>query len=302
MHKDLNYYKNLDLKYQKEGYMMTSLTEDFAFKSIFGKNPNILKKMLISVLRLDLDPNLTKIDLLNVELPKDIKKEYKKSVDILVFLSPNHTISVEVNRSKFDDVKRRNLMYFAKIYSLSLNTGEKHTSLKDKNYYQLNINTEKSDFGEDTWYIRSSNTGKIAIDEIVFFIENIEFYYNLYYTEHEELTNDKLWLVLVASKNFKQLYTIASKLMKKEEMKKFMDDAERINYDIYKLTDEELKALDEIQEYDTRQNALREGREEGQKNEKIATAKKMLDKKMSLDDIIEITGLTKKEVEEIANN
>jgi len=130
--KDLNYYKKLDLKFKKENRTFYNLTRDFVFKSVFGYNPNILKRMLISVLKLDLIPSITNIDLKNIEMPKDIKREYKKNLDLLVFLSPNHTISVEVNNSPFEDVKRRNVMYLAKVFSQSLNSGENHRLLKNR--------------------------------------------------------------------------------------------------------------------------------------------------------------------------
>ena len=48
------------------------------FKSIFGNNKDIFKKMLISILRLNLKPNETKITLSNIKLPKDNEKEFQK--------------------------------------------------------------------------------------------------------------------------------------------------------------------------------------------------------------------------------
>ena len=97
MKKDLNYYKKLDLKFKDGKHVFFYLTRDFIFKTVFGSNRNILKKMLISVLHLNLAINKSKMILNNVELPKDLEKEYQKKVDILVFLEPNLTVNVEVN-------------------------------------------------------------------------------------------------------------------------------------------------------------------------------------------------------------
>ena len=44
------------------------LTRDFMFKRIFTNNPEILKKFLISVLKLDINPDLATITILNNEL------------------------------------------------------------------------------------------------------------------------------------------------------------------------------------------------------------------------------------------
>ncbi len=43
-----------------------NLTRDFVFKLVFGYNPNILKRMLISLLNLDLNPNKATINLKNI--------------------------------------------------------------------------------------------------------------------------------------------------------------------------------------------------------------------------------------------
>lgn len=47
-----------------------------------------------------------------------------------------------MNRSNFEKVKLRNALYFSKIYSLVLETGDETTKLKDITVYQLNLNTK----------------------------------------------------------------------------------------------------------------------------------------------------------------
>ena len=73
------------------------------------------------------------------------------------------------------------------------------------------------------------------------------------------------------------------------------------------LTEWEAKMLDEIEKYDTIKNSKEEGFEDGfeegknsgiQKT-KIETARKMLEKNMKLEDIIDITGLSKEEIQKI---
>lgn len=39
--KTLKYYRKLDLKNEKNGHKMISLTRDFAFKAVFGNNKDI---------------------------------------------------------------------------------------------------------------------------------------------------------------------------------------------------------------------------------------------------------------------
>ncbi|MBR3230100.1 MAG: hypothetical protein IKF91_04665, partial [Bacilli bacterium] len=72
------------------------------------------------------------------------------------------------------------------------------------------------------------------------------------------------------------------------------------------LTEWEAKMLDEIEKYDTIKNSKEEGFEEGKSSgiqeTKIETARKMLEKNMKIEDIIDITGLTKEEIQKIEEN
>ena len=82
----LKYYQKLDKINEECGKKMIKLTFDTAFKSFFSRNPDFLKDFLIEELTLDMDKDETKITVSNVELPKDIQKEYQKKVDIIIYL------------------------------------------------------------------------------------------------------------------------------------------------------------------------------------------------------------------------
>ena len=109
----LNYFKEVDKKIK-----MIPITFDVEFKSIFERNLDLLKRFLISTLNLDLDINTTTITISNNELIKENNKEYQKRVDILAVLNDNIYVDVEVNRSLFEKVKKRNSLYSDKIYSM----------------------------------------------------------------------------------------------------------------------------------------------------------------------------------------
>ena len=61
--------------------------------------------------------------------------------------------------------------------------------------------------------------------------------------------------------------------------------------------------LDEIEKYDTIKNSKEEGFEEGENSgiekNKIETARKMLEKNMEIEDIIDITGLSEEEIKKL---
>ena len=143
---DKNYLKELDKDLE-----MIPLTFDIVFKGVFEKNRDILKRFLISTLDLKLDVNRTKIEVLNNELIKENVKEYQKRVDILVVLNDTIYIDIEINRSNFEKVKKRNSLYCDKLYSMLLDMGDKTTKLNDIYLYQLNLNTKDLSitYGED---------------------------------------------------------------------------------------------------------------------------------------------------------
>ena len=64
--------------------MFVPLVADYAFKYVVVRNPNIFKKFLISTLRLDVDEDEVKLELLGEELFKSKKREHGKTVDLNV--------------------------------------------------------------------------------------------------------------------------------------------------------------------------------------------------------------------------
>ena len=105
------------------------------FKHIFTNNPDILKKFLIDVLKLDINPNLATIIIENNELTKSRKKEYQKNVDIYVSINNNLRIDIEVNSEKFSSIKARNVLYLNKIAIDTTESGFTYQKM-NKQYYK----------------------------------------------------------------------------------------------------------------------------------------------------------------------
>ena len=119
------------------------LTYDFMFKNVFTDDLDILKEFLILETGLRLNPDSTKITILNGELPKENYKEYKKTVDIYISLNDKICINVELNNGPFNEVTSlRNELYASKLFSLMLEKGENARKLKNKQFIQLNLNTK----------------------------------------------------------------------------------------------------------------------------------------------------------------
>ena len=301
----LKYYQRLDKINEENDKKMIKLTFDTAFKSFFSRNPDFLKDFLIEELTLDMDKDETKITVSNVELPKDIQKEYQKKVDIIIYLDDTTIVNVEANTNKFKNIKRRNFIYMAKLYGLTLKKGEDVKKLEEADLYQLNINANKDDkdFGENIYELKSRFTGEVLIDNFTLHLKNIAYYRDLYYTKGEKLNRADMWLVVLSSENYEELYKTVSQILDEKDTDIFMDEVVRMNLEEPILTEWEAKMLDEIEKYDTIKNSKEEGFEEGKSSgmqkTKIETARKMLEKNMKLEDIVDITGLSKEEIKKL---
>lgn len=153
-----------------------------SIQGVFERNLDILRRFLISTLDLELNVDDTKIEILNNELLKENIREYQKRVDILVVLDDRIFINIEINRSNFEKVKLRNMLYCDKLYSMLLETGDKITKLKDIGLYQLNLNTmDKSiTYGEDVIVAYSLVNKDIFGKNKYIVLKYLEFYRNLY--------------------------------------------------------------------------------------------------------------------------
>ena len=80
------------LEFDKKNELI-SLTFDFIFKGLFVENLPLLKKFLLAILdtEVDIDKDCS-VTLLNNELPKENKKEYKKDRNYDTFKTENKSL------------------------------------------------------------------------------------------------------------------------------------------------------------------------------------------------------------------
>ena len=143
-------------------------------------------------------------------------------------------------------------------------------------------------------------------------------YVDMGYKDEEELATEKLEMHFIELPKFKKknpgvenkieqwLWTIVGEEGKIEMAKKDNKEVEKA----IKIVDEMSMNKEERELYEARLKgefnyniaihvAKEEGEKEGKIGEKIEIAKKLLSKKMPIEEIIEITGLTKKEIDKI---
>ncbi len=283
------------------------LTYDKMFKSLFENNTYILKRFLISVLHLDMEPDEFIIHFGKSELTLSNYNEYKKTVDFNIDINNKIYINIEVNRSQYEKVKRRNRLYFHKIISMNLNTGDNLDKLAEITNIQLNLNVVDNNKELGEYIITPYNIidNKIEDNNEIIYLRYLEYYRNLYYTKNGRLDNEAdYWLALLTSKSFVELNDILSKFVSKELRENIIKDVYNMSLvDNIHLTKKERKALDKVFEYESKrydEEMKKRAREEGIEENTIEMIKSMLENKADLEFISKVSNKSVEEIKEIA--
>ena len=138
------------------------LTYDTIFKSVFRKRQEVLIKMIKDIFDIKEDYNnpLFIAGYESVPLTNN-GKTYKS--DILIKLSDNTYISVEMNRRNGNSIISRNIIQMARIYTQINEAGDSDSIIPKKIVKGLNINTFKTFAGKPVEKIAlcEVETGKI---------------------------------------------------------------------------------------------------------------------------------------------
>ena len=264
---------------------------DKAFKEIMMKeeNFNILKKVLETILKVSIQE--IKLQPLNLNTGNIHIKG--KEVDLLV-ITEQGKIEVEVNTYYNDYVRTRNFSYITSIYNNQVTVGEKYN--EDTNIIQINLNYGVKDTEYKRVYKVRDETGKEYIKNFSIYEINMEKLKEIWYDKNElEIEKNKYLLML--DMEIKDL----KKLSKDRVVKEYMEKIEKLNEDpifinwITKEKDEQM--IKNTQLYRATQEGINIGINQGFQQRNMEIAKNLLNKNMSVEDIMDITGLTKEEIE-----
>ena len=286
---DTNYLCELDKKVK-----LLPITFDPIFKGIFGSNIELLKDFILSVLEIDIDRDKCKIRLLNNELPIENYKEYKKTVDLNIVLNDDIFIEIEINRSDFNKVKRRNFIYQNKMYSMIPEKGDDPKDIDNIIFYQLNLNTENKTetYGEHVIVPYDTTIKEIYIDNYYTILKYLEFYHKLYYTKSRKLERGELWLAALMSNSFSELYDILSKILSPDKLELIIEESKKTSLNDFNLHAWKQKEMKDLV-INKRNRIIRK---EGIQYEKNETIKNMLKENISYE---LISKIVKKPIDEI---
>ncbi len=283
-----------------------NLKNDLIFKTFFSRKGN--EKFLIDFLEALLKIEIKKIAIqeeVNLEKLSEIEKGGR--LDIQAQLDNGYIINIEMQVKNEHNIERRSDIYASKTISRYFQRGEKYQNCKQ--VIMINI-LDFNLFGFDEYV---SKTVTVLDKHRDFDVDSIS---ETYYIELPKFRkakpdiNEKLnqWLLLWDDENREEIEMA-------EKKNKIIKDA-KIELG-YLTGDAEVQRLAELRakwesdwnssmewartdgKEEGRIAGIEQGRKEGKLENQKEIAKKMLKKNMEIEDIQEITGLSKKEIEKL---
>ena len=279
-------------------------------KKYFGREAtkSVTKELVGSII----EENIEEINLeQNPILEKDIKDEKIGILDIRAKLNNNTNCNIEIQLVDQKNLEKRALYYWSKMYISSIKAGYDYSKL-EKGVIILITNFELENLKDvDHWITEWELRGKNYQNKVLTPVEKIiilelpkyERYKNK--TENQKLKN---WVEFIMNPNNKQQgesQEIEKARSVLEEMSQ--DEKERYLAELREKYIMDQKAIEDAG-YDKGYNSgydsgygsgYDSGTIEGEKKKSIEIAKKMKEQKIDTKVIIEITGLTKEEIEKL---
>ena len=270
---------------------------DKMFKAIFvgedKKRTDLLCELLSECLETKVDRI---IKFIPIELNARRKKRYKR-VDLLLEAG-KRKINLELNSTYNEEDKIRNMNYYFSFCSQYTIAGEKYDIESEFIHISLNYNVRKDTPLIKCYTIYDKSHNEELDSRFKYYEINVEKFAKFWYDNDIESVMKAPILTMIGIKDEEELEKY-SKKMNNAIIKESVDNLKRLNNDaafVYGLTPEEDEMLvrntrDEL----VRREALTEGEAEG----KTKIAINLLKKNYPVDEIVEITGLSKEDIEKL---
>ncbi len=275
---------------------------DYVFKRIFGHrgNEEITKQMLQTIIACQIkDIKLYESKILE----KDLLDDKLGIVDIYVKLNENVNVDIEMQVAKESNIEKRMLYYWSKLYTKELKAGEDYSKLH-KTIAILMANFKISELKEipkfcTKWQIKEEEyTSVILTDALEIYIIEIPKIREDKGVARKEL---KEWLTFL--ENPEKVEMIGMSTENKEAIIKAKKVLEEISADEHErylahLREKYIRDSKSIEKYGY-DNGYGNGYDNGLDDGLKQVAKKMLEQKFTMEQIISVTGLTKEEIEKL---
>lgn len=264
---------------------------DLTFKKIFGNHPDLLISLLNALLPLDKDQQIQSIEYLPTELiPVDpIHKD--TIVDVRCKDVLGRQFVVEMQMAWTDAFRQRVLFNASKAYVSQAEMGTRYRDLQP--VYSLNLvneifDKEVPDYIHNYHIVHDKYTDKVIEGLCFTFIELPKFAPHTMAEKRMTI----LWLRFLTEINDKTK-DVPSELLENPEINKALEEVK-----ISAFTDAELRAYDKFWDVVSSEKTLLDGSyDDGRQDGLRQVAKKMKEKGMDVAVIMEMTGLSKTDVE-----
>ena len=275
---------------------------DIVFQSLFTQKNEKITKNFISAL---MEEKITKIKInTQKELYREKPTDKLGILDLEVEINNKEKVDIEVQLIDRKNLIERMLFYFSKLYSNTIEKGEDYLNAKRVVIiaiidYQLELTNEIKEM-ETVWnIIERKNRRLILTHKLEIRIIDLNKVKEEY---KKDKTNKKAqWMMFINNPNEVEVQEIMKENKEIEEAVVEMSEDEKLERLAFlrqkAIMDEKAIYAAGLDKGEIRGKEV--GREEGKKKNQLEVAKKMKAKDMDIKIIIEITGLTKEEIEKI---
>lgn len=275
-----------------------NLKNDIIFTAFFARKGN--EEFLIDFLQ-----SILKIEIKKIKIREEVNLE-KLSVgekggrlDIQAELNEGTIVNIEMQMKNLHNIENRTTLYGAKVLAREEARGKNYNDIK--NVIMINIlNYELTEFEEyvsETVVVLDKHREYEIIKGMKWYFIELPKFRKAHPNMDEKLNQ---WLAFIDDNDRGKIKMAEKKNKTLEKARKKMT---------YLTGDEEIRRLAELREkwemdwnssmdYSKREG-IKEGVTEGRKKERIENAKKMKEKNIPIETIVEITGLTKEEIEKL---
>ena len=288
--------------------LILTLTNDYLFKLLLGSEEN--KACLQDFLECVLDipaGMITDLELLDKELAKDTITDKTGILDVKLRLKDGTTIDIEIQNSWSAEFIPRTLFYWSKMYLEGFKEGEPYTSLTKC----ITINLISQGFNlnhkvHSAYSILEQNTHQPLTDlmEIHFLNLSAAQKYGIQKNPIEKRQKLLNWLQFIEtdSSEVRKMLATTSPILQmlnekidvlslKPEERKLYESRMKLKSDIATISEAQFKAGAEW--------GIAEGEARGSRQAKLETAKILKQLGDPMQKILQVTGLSKEEVEAI---
>ena len=269
---------------------------DVVFHSLFRTGNEDITKLIVQ------DIIQEKIKTINLEMDRYLIKKYTEDklgiLDLKARLNEGTLCNIEIQLSDKGNIIKRILWYWSKVYSGQLKEKEDYNKL-EKTICIVIIDFELNEIPElreledchTKWQIKESKREKILLTDLLE-IHIIEIPKAKRLLKKEPKNKIIQWMAFLDNPNEMEVLEMAKQ---NKGIKKAMEKLKEISKDDKLRRIAELREKAILDERSAINYATEKGREEGKKE----TAKKLKEKNMPTEEIEEITGLTKEEIEKL---